>query len=111
MIIDRALFQQGLLGHLAPSGGQGRDGQAHHILDQQLCPQARADRPVVPPALAGRAFLQMDQAASAHQGFPGHQRERREDADLGCSVHQRTDCHHQKNVCICRIASTKSFKS
>jgi len=43
--------------------------------------------------LAGRAVLQVDQAASTHQAFYRQQRERREDANLVRRRHVCADCH------------------
>jgi hypothetical protein len=42
----------------------------------------------------------MDQATSAHQALSGHQRERRQDADLGRHRHLCSDCHRQKELGI-----------
>ena len=48
--------------------------------------------------LAGRAVLQVDQAAPAHQAFPGQQRERREDAGLVRRGHLRAHRHRQEGA-------------
>lgn len=72
------------------------NGNAHNVSGEQSCVEARADCRPVPPALAGRGVLQVDQTASAHQGISGHQRERGEDANLDCSLHLCADCDPQE---------------
>jgi hypothetical protein len=66
------------------------------FLTNNFALEARTDCRSVPPALAGGVVLQMDQAASAHQGVLWHQRERRQDADLDCHIHLRADRHHEE---------------
>ena len=39
-----------------------------------------------------------DQAAPAHQGISRHQRERREDANLDCSLHIPTDRYREETI-------------
>ncbi len=43
-------------------------------------------------------FFQMDQTASAHQAFSGHERERGQDANLVRRVHLRVDRYRQKRT-------------
>ena len=40
----------------------------------------------------------LDQAAPAHQAFPGHERERGEDADLVRRIQLRAHCHRQEGA-------------
>ena len=42
--------------------------------------------------LAGRVFLQVDQAEPEDQELSWHQQERRDDSDLGCAHHPSHDC-------------------
>jgi hypothetical protein len=67
---------------------------------------------LVQATLAGRAVLQVDQAAPAHQEIHRHQRERRQDTDLVRCGHLRADRHRQETLASCRITvCTKSYKS
>ena len=54
----------------------------------------------------------MDQAAFADQKIPGHERERREDANLVRRVQLRTHCHRQEGAstrCLALYIATDSF--
>jgi Domain of unknown function (DUF4372)/Transposase DDE domain len=68
-------------------------GQDAGFLDQQHRLVAVDHRRVVQEPLAGRAVLQMDQAAPAHQALFGHERERGEDANLVRRVYLRAHRH------------------
>ena len=89
--------QQGL--SRAAAAGQvqrSRDRQAARLPLQQLR-AARADHHATLPAtLADRAVLQVDQAASAHQGVLRHERERGEDANLDRGLGLRAGRHRQE---------------
>ena len=73
-------------------------GQDAGVPDQQYDLAAADHRRSVQEPLAGGVVLQMDQAASAHQAFSGHERERGEDANLVRRVHLRADRHRQKGA-------------
>ena len=75
-----------------------RVGQDAGVPDQQHDAASADDRRALQEPLAGRAVLQMDQAAPAHQAIPGHQRERSEDADLVRRVHLRAHRHRQEGA-------------
>ena len=69
------------------------------------------DRRAVQEPLAGRAVLQVDQAAPAHQAVPGQQRERGEDAGLVRRGHLRAHRHRQEGAstrCLALHMSTDS---
>jgi hypothetical protein len=72
--------------------------QASHVFDQQLRPQTRVDRRLLPPALAGRVVLQVDQTAPADQDVFWNHRERGQGADLDCSLHLRADRDCQETL-------------
>ena len=82
---------QGLPTGSAPHRGARRGRRAHHVPDQQLLTQTAAHCRSVPPALAGRTLLQMDQAAPAHQGVLWAQRERGQNTNLDRHLHLRAD--------------------
>ena len=75
-----------------------RVGQDAGVPDQQHDAASADDRRALQEPLAGRAVLQMDQAAPAHQAIPGHQRERSEDADLVRRVDLRAYRHRQEGA-------------
>ena len=75
-----------------------RVGQDAVIFDQQSDVAGADYRRALQEPLAGGVVLQMDQAASAHQAFPGHQRKRGEDADLVRRTHLRAHCYRQKRT-------------
>ena len=64
-----------------------RDQQNVGVSDQQLSAARRHHRATLQTTMASRAFLQMDQAAPAHQKFFRHFGERREDSNLDCCFH------------------------
>ena len=55
-------------------------------------------RRAVQELLAGRTVLQVNQATPAHQTLFGHQRERRQDANLVRRVDLRDDCYRQEGA-------------
>ena len=57
-----------------------RERETPRVLHQRFRASGFDHRPALQMPLAGRVVLQMDQAASAHQGVFRHQRERGEDA-------------------------------
>ena len=75
-----------------------RVGQDAGLPDQQHGAAGVDHLRAVQEPLAGRAVLQVDQAAPAHQAFPGHQRERGEDADLVRRGHLRAHRHRQEGA-------------
>ena len=75
-----------------------RVGQDADLSDQQHGIAGFADRRSLQEPLAGGAVLQMDQAASANQTLPGHQRERREDAGVVRRGHLRAHRHRQEGA-------------
>ena len=87
-------------------------GKTVGVPDQQHDTAAVDHRGPVQEPLAGGIVFQMDQAAFAHQEIPGHQRERREDADLVRRLHLRADCHRQEGIatrCLALYFATDSF--
>ena len=86
-----------------------RVGQDAGLPDQQHSAPGIDHLRAVQGPLAGRAVLQVDQAASAHQAFPGQQRERGEDAGLVRSRHLRAHRYRQEGAstrCLALYVST-----
>ena len=87
----------GIPGTAAPSALQGsRDREVAGVLDQSL----RHPRPerlcAVQEPLAGRAFFQMHQTATANQTILRHFRERREEPSVDRRRHLRAGCDRPK---------------
>jgi len=61
-----------------------RNQQTSGVSDQQLSVACHHHRPTLQTTMASRAFLQMDQAAPAHQKFFRHFGERGENTNLDC---------------------------
>ena len=72
--------------------------QDARLPDQQHGLARLDDRGSVQRPLAGRAVLQVDQTAPAHQEIPRHQRERGEGANLVRRGHLRVDRHCQERA-------------
>ena len=70
--------------------------QTPRVLHQQFRASGFDHRPALQMPLAGGVVLQMDQAASAHQGVFRHERERGENANLDRHQCVRARCHRQK---------------
>src|SRR5208283_1764099 len=88
---NRDSFLRGLRYSLSRPAAKGEllrrgEEQASEVSDQQLYAVGADDCRHLQATLAGGAILQMDQAASAHQGLLRNQRERREDPNLDCGV-------------------------
>ncbi|MGF6979900.1 hypothetical protein QFZ94_008417 [Paraburkholderia sp. JPY465] len=86
--------------------------QEPDLPDQQHDDAALDHRRAVQEPLAGRTVLQVDQTAPAHQAIPWHKRERRQDANLVCGLHPRTDRNCQKGAstrCLALHIATDSF--
>ena len=93
------LLGQGLPGASAARPFQGyRVGQDARLPDQQHGLARLDDHGSVQRPLAGRAVLQVDQAAPAHQAILRYQRERGEGTNLVRRSHLRVDCHCQERA-------------
>ena len=68
------------------------------VFDEQHCTAALDDCRVIQEPMAGRAVLQVDQAASSHQEIPRHQRKCGEDSNLVRRFDLRPYRHHQEGV-------------
>ena len=66
--------------------------------DEQHGAAAADHRRALQEPLAGRTVFQVDQATPAHQALFGHQRERRQDANLVRRIDLRADCHRQEGA-------------
>ncbi len=75
-----------------------RDQQNIGVSDQQLSAARHHHRTTLQTTMAGGAFLQMDQAALAHQEFFRHFGERREDPNLDCCFRLSDRGDHQETV-------------
>ena len=73
-----------------------RNREAIRVFNKQLRPTRLDHRPALQIALAGRAVLQMDQAAPVHQGFFRHFGERRQNTSMDCDLGLRTRGDYQK---------------
>jgi hypothetical protein len=92
---------------------RSRVGQGAGFLDQQHRLAAVDYRRAVQKSLASGTFLQMDQAASAHQEISRYQRERGEDANLVRRLHLRAHRYRQEGTATRRPAlhfATDSFR-
>ena len=78
------------------------DRQTPRLPDQQLRLAGADDHRAVPLPMAGRAVLQVDQAASADQAVLRHDRERRKDADLDRRLRLRAGRHREEATENCR---------
>jgi len=74
------------------------DWQDFDFSDEQHDVASTGHRPALQEPLAGGVVLQMDQATSANQEIPGHERERREDAGLVRHRHLCADRNCQKGT-------------
>ena len=86
--------------------------QEPDLPDQQHDAAALDHSRAVQEPLAGRAVLQVDQAAPAHQAISRHKRERGEDANLVRRLHIRAHRHRQKGAstrCLALHVATDSF--
>jgi hypothetical protein len=96
---ERRLFLQGLSRILAahPIQGSGLRKDAC-FSDEQHGIAGPDHRCALQEPLAGRAVLQVDQAAPAHQEVPGKQRERSQDANLVRHLRLCAYRHRQKGA-------------
>src|SRR5271170_428836 len=77
---------------------RSKDRQATDLLDQQLRAARFDDHRSVSMPLAGRALLQVDQAASSYQTILWDFRKRGEDPDLDRRVGVRVGSHREKAI-------------
>jgi hypothetical protein len=73
-------------------------GKAAGVSHQQLHSFRNGNCRAIPPTLARRTVLQMDQTASAHQGFLWHLGECGEDPGLDCGLQLPTGCHRTQTA-------------
>jgi len=83
---------------------RSEDPQAPRILDQSVWLARTEHRRPVSLPLAGRAFLQMDQAAPPHQGVLRNFRERGEDTNLDRHLGLRPRRHRQEAAELAAVA-------
>ncbi len=73
-----------------------REPKKSDVSNQQLYSSRFHYRPTLQISVAGGAILQMDQAASTHQGVLRDFRECRKDSSLDCRLRLRVGSHPQK---------------
>ena len=64
-------------------------------------------------ALAGEIALEVDRAASAHQGISVHEQQRHQDAKLDCRMHRRADSQgigKSNGIFLCPPGRTRALK-